>query len=203
MSDDTATLLWGVGALVLVLSALSARRLSFGEVFRSLLGWLVVGGIAWAVITHRDRIEPVVVGLGERLGLGGQEISGDTVRITMSPDGHFWARVSLDGYSKRMLVDSGATITAVSEATARAAGIEADGLAIPVLINTANGTVAAQRGRVASVKVGGLVTRDLGVVVSPAFGDTDVLGMNFLSRLGSWRVEGRTLILEPRPRSEQ
>jgi aspartyl protease family protein len=200
LSDDTATLLWGVGALILVLSALSARRLSFGEVFRSLLGWLVIGGIAWAVITHRDRIEPVIVALGERLGLGGQEMAGDTVRITMSPDGHFWARVSLDGYGKRMLVDSGATITAVSEATARAAGIEADGLAIPVLINTANGTVAAQRGRVASVKVGGLETRDLDVVVSPAFGDTDVLGMNFLSRLGSWRVEGRTLILEPKRR---
>ena len=29
------------------------------------------------------------------------------------------------------------------------------------------------------------------------FGDIDVLGMNFLSRLKSWRVEGRTLILTP------
>ena len=35
------------------------------------------------------------------------------------------------------------------------------------------------------------------MVVSPAFGETDVLGMNFLSRLKSWRVEGSTLILEP------
>lgn len=41
----------------------------------------------------------------------------------------------------------------------------------------------------------------LPVVVSPAFGDTDVLGMNFLSRLKSWRVEGDTLILEPAPDS--
>ena len=39
--------------------------------------------------------------------------------------------------------------------------------------------------------------RDLAVVVSPAFGDIDVLGMNFLSRLKSWRVEGQTLILTP------
>jgi aspartyl protease family protein len=29
-------------------------------------------------------------------------------------------------------------------------------------------------------------------------GDTNLLGMNFLSSLESWRVEGRTLVLEPR-----
>jgi len=34
-------------------------------------------------------------------------------------------------------------------------------------------------------------------VVSPAFGETNVLGMNFLSRLASWRVEENTLILVP------
>jgi aspartyl protease family protein len=52
---------------------------------------------------------------------------------------------------------------------------------------------------VARAEVGDVATRELGVVVSPAFGDSDVLGMNFLSRLGSWRVEGRTLILVAAP----
>jgi aspartyl protease family protein len=49
----------------------------------------------------------------------------------------------------------------------------------------------------AELRFGTIVARDLPVVVSPAFGTTDVLGMNFLSKLKSWRVEGRTLILEP------
>jgi aspartyl protease family protein len=47
------------------------------------------------------------------------------------------------------------------------------------------------------LRLGDIAARGLGVVVSPAFGDTDVLGMNFLSKLKSWRVEGQTLILEP------
>jgi aspartyl protease family protein len=34
-------------------------------------------------------------------------------------------------------------------------------------------------------------------VTSPGLGDLDVLGMNFLSKLQSWRVEGRTLVLVP------
>lgn len=198
MSDDSASFLWGIGALVLVLSALSARRLSFGQIVRSALGWIVIFAVATLAFANRDRIAPIVTDIGERLGIGGQTIVGDTVRIQMSEDGHFWARVTLNGVEKRMLVDSGATITAVSEATAAEIGIEPNAVGFPVVINTANGSVTARRGRVERVSLGALETKDLGVVVSPAFGDTNVLGMNFLSRLGSWRVEGRTLILEPK-----
>ena len=197
MTDDTVTILWGVGALVLVLSSLTARRLSFGAIVRSLLGWLVIGGVAWAVIVNQDRIAPVMASLGERIGVGAQSVSGDTVRITMSADGHFWARVSLDGIERRMLVDSGATITALSADTAKAVGLKVGG-GLPVLINTANGSIRAERATVERVMLGSLETQNLGVVVSSAFGDTNVLGMNFLTRLGSWRVEGRTLILEPK-----
>lgn len=197
MSDDTTTLLWGAGALILAVSALTARRLSLGEVIRSLLGWLIIGGIAWAVIANQDRIAPMMAQIGDRIGLGGQEVSGDTVRITLSPDGHFWARVNLNGYSTRMLVDSGATITALTPEVAAAADVPVGG-GFPVILNTANGAIQAQRGNVQRVAIGSLTTEDLGVVVSPAFGGTSVIGMNFLSRLGSWRVEGRTLILEPK-----
>ncbi|WP_326524230.1 retropepsin-like aspartic protease family protein [Sphingomonas sp.] len=197
-SDDSVSLLWGLGALVLVVSAITARRLSFGAIARSVLAWLVIFGAAWAVFANRDRIEPVIAAVGERLGIGAQSVEGDTVRIQMSQDGHFWARVSLDGFERRMLVDSGATITALSEETARRAGIDVSASGFPVVINTANGSVQARRANIERVTLGSLDTRDLGVVVSPAFGETDVLGMNFLSRLGSWRVEGRTLILEPK-----
>ena len=33
---------------------------------------------------------------------------------------------------------------------------------------------------------------------SESFGDFNVIGMNVLARLGSWRVEDNTLILVPR-----
>ena len=54
-------------------------------------------------------------------------------------------------------------------------------------------------GQIASVRdaTDNIVARDLKVVVSPAFGDMEVIGMNFLSKLASWRVEGRTLVLVP------
>ncbi|NWN13209.1 TIGR02281 family clan AA aspartic protease, partial [Escherichia coli] len=126
-----------------------------------------------------------------KLGYEQQVVQGETVRIKMSPDGHFWARVQINGVERRMLVDSGATITAISSDTADAADVK-PALAPPVLIETANGTVQAQPARADNVAIGPLSTRDLPLVVGDSFGDLDVLGMNFLSRLKSWRVEDRT-----------
>jgi aspartyl protease family protein len=55
----------------------------------------------------------------------------------------------------------------------------------------------ARAASIEELRLGNVLARDLKVVVSPAFGDMEVIGMNLLSRLASWRVEGRTLILVP------
>lgn len=189
--------IWLVAVLVLAISALSVRRVSFGWLIRSLLTWAAIVAVTVLVVANRHEIGALFATASARLGLDDQQVDGDTVRIRMSPDGHFWARVTLNGVERRMLIDSGATITAISDETAAAAQVEARG-GMPVIIETANGSVPARRGRVAELAIGPLKTSDLGVVVSPSFGDLDVLGMNFLSRLHSWRVEGKVLVLEPK-----
>lgn len=198
MTDDRLIqLLILLGALMLALKALSARRITLRGIVQTLLVWGIVGVTMIIVMNHRQELGGLLARASEKLGYEEQVVSGDTVRIKMSPDGHFWARVRVNGVERRMLVDSGATITAISRDTAEAAEIRPS-LAPPVLIETANGTVQAQPARAELVAIGPLATADLPLVVGDSFGDLDVLGMNFLSRLKSWRVEGRTLILEPR-----
>lgn len=194
---DGVNMVWLVGALVLVVSALSVRRIGFGLFLRTLLGWAAIVLLVLFAVGHRYELAAAWSSLSAKLGLEDQRVEGDTVRIRMSPDGHFWARVTLNGAERRMLIDSGATITAISEQTAKQAHIQtSEGL--PAIIETANGSVAARRARIAEVTLGPLKMHDLGVVVSQNFGDLDVLGMNFLSRLHSWRVEGNVLVLEPK-----
>lgn len=145
---------------------------------------------------------PYHPGLSEftsRMGLDRQEVVGGEERISMSRDGHFWARVKINGVERRMLIDSGATVTALSQQTADLVGVEADAGALPVVIRTANGTVAAKTGSVDSLVFGGIEASHLKVVIGAGLGNIDVLGMNFLSQLSSWRVEGKTLILAPAP----
>lgn len=140
---------------------------------------------------------PGMARVTESLGIDGQAVAGDEVRIRMSPDGHFWARATINGLEQRMLIDSGATITALSDRTARAASVEERPSVVPLILRTANGTVRATIATVDTLRLGAITARNLNVVTTPALGDTDVLGMNFLSQLASWRVEGRTLILVP------
>ena len=71
--------------------------------------------------------------------------SGDTVRIRDGADGHFWADVTINGVERRMLIDSGATITALSADTAQAAGRRRSTTVVSGdPIETANGTVIAR-----------------------------------------------------------
>jgi aspartyl protease family protein len=183
--------------IILPVSALIGRRVPLVRVFGMLLGWGVLFAIALVVLNERERFDPYLARIASALKLDDQTVAGNEVRIRMSPDGHFWARVKLDGVSRRMLVDSGATVTAVSSVTAKAAGLGVHKSMFPMIVQTANGSVPADVSAVQTLTLGDITARDLPVVVSPAFGDTDVLGMNFLSRLKSWRVEDRTLILTP------
>lgn len=181
---------------VLLIGAL-VRRVPVIGTAMSIVTWLLVATALFVALDQRGRLDPYLSEIGKVLKLDRQEVVGQELRIRMAPDGHFWANVRLGGVERRMLVDSGATVTAISAETAAAAGIAVQEPVFPLLIRTANGTISAQTGTLDEMRLGNVVARKLTVVVSPAFGEMDVLGMNFLSRLRSWRVEGSTLILTP------
>lgn len=168
-----------------------------GRVLRGLFSFALLA-FALFVILQQAPFDPNLGRLTSAIGLDRQQVIGGEVRIPMARDGHFWVEVEINGVKRRMLVDSGATVTALSQETAHAAGVEADGALVPLLMQTANGTVRVEAGTVDALTIGAIEAQRLKVVISPAPGNTDVLGMNFLSDLAAWRVEGRTLILVPR-----
>jgi aspartyl protease family protein len=149
------------------------------------------------ILFQQAPYQPGLARLTERLGIDDQQVAGGELRVRMSGDGHFWVVASINGVKRRMLIDSGATVTAISEHTAREAGVDAGTALAPVVLQTANGAAPAATGKVDEIRVGNIVARNLRIVTSPGLGDLDVLGMNFLSKLQSWRVEDRTLILVP------
>ncbi|WP_335305312.1 retropepsin-like aspartic protease family protein [Sphingomonas adhaesiva] len=181
----------------LFLASLAARRVPVLRTLVSVAIWVVVAGLLFVLVVERERFDPWFARVAAALNIESQQVAGGETRIRMSPDGHFYVRARIGAVERRLLVDSGATITALSPGTAQAAGVEVKPAMFPVMLKTANGTIRAETGEVAELRFGNVVARDLAVVVSPAFGDVDVLGMNFLSRLKSLRVEGQTLILTP------
>jgi aspartyl protease family protein len=149
------------------------------------------------ILLQQAPYQPELSRITSSLGLDDQKVEGKELRVRMASDGHFWVRASINGVERRMLIDSGATITALSQSTAQAAGVDAHSTLAPVVLRTANGATPARTGSVDELRVGNIVARNLKIVTAPGLGSLDVLGMNFLSKLDSWRVEGRTLILVP------
>jgi len=169
-----------------------------------LLGTLVRGagnfGLFGALLLTIIQVMRVSQGVDfslPQLGMPAQEVSGSETRVPLARDGHFWLNASVNGVPHRFLVDTGATLTAISPDLAEAAALQPQPMRQPVLLRTANGTVPARLVSIGELKIGNVVARDLDAVVAPGMEGTSVLGMNFLSRLASWRAEGRTMVLVP------
>ena len=184
------------GALLLMLIS---RIPYVGRIVRFAVSLALLGFFLF-LLMQQAPYQPQLAGVMSGLGLDRQEVVGREVRIRMSGDGHFWARAKLNGVERRMLIDSGATMTTMSPRTAAAAGVEASAGLAPILLKTANGVTKAETGTLEEMRLGPITARDLKIVVAPGLGDVDVIGMNFLSKLQSWRVEGRTLVLVPKAR---
>jgi aspartyl protease family protein len=180
--------------LVLAGSALLTRRIPLAQGMRMMIGWVLIFAAAYVVFTFREDFRS----LGHRIMLdargGVEETRGGEVHIRKAADGHFWVTAAINGHDLRFLVDSGATTTSISRDSAATAGLPPD-TGFGVLVQTANGVVLAHRARARSLELGTIRRSDFPVLVSPGDDDVNVLGMNFLSSLASWSVEGQTLIL--------
>jgi aspartyl protease family protein len=131
------------------------------------------------------------------IGLPEQVVEGEETRVRRAPDGHYWLRADINGHPASFLVDTGATLTALSSETAAEAGLEAREAGLPVRMQTANGAVAAELTTIDELRFGNVVARGLDAVIAPGLGPTNVIGMNLLSRLASVRLEGDMMILVP------
>ena len=203
MNDgETASLIYSLLLLVLVGSALVSRSLPIGQTLKMALGWVGIFALIFLLVSFRPEMKLIWGRVTGELGLAsGPQIRGAPMTLRKREDGHFWVDADVNGHRVEFMVDSGATFTALSAPAARDAGVEPDAFSMKIAIGTANGTIEADRATVSELRLGSLVMQDHAIVVAEAFGDTNVLGMNFLSALKSWRVEGNSMILTPHDRS--
>lgn len=190
--------MYAVGGAILLILLFNIPYI--GRLLRSLFSFTLLAFCLFLLIQQAP-FDPGLAQITTRLGIDGQQVRGREVHVRISPDGHFWARAEINGVERRLLIDSGATVTTISEETARLASVKSGSGLVPIVMRTANGIVPAQTGTIERIVLGGIEAHGLKVAISPAIGNIDVLGMNFLSQLASWRVEGRTMILVPRKAS--
>ena len=179
------------------IGAVVARRSALGGILR-IASSLALGLILLTVVLQLSRFDPRFDVAVPQIGLPEQMVEGGETRIPLSADGHFWVRAEVNGVPGNFMIDTGATLTAISAPLAERAGLEPRRGGIPIMLGTANGTVQAHVATVDSLTFGNVSASGTDAAIAESFGDFNVIGMNVLARLGSWRVEDNTLILVPR-----
>ena len=193
MSDgDAPRVLYLILCIVLVASSLVGLRLPMAKAAKMVLAWVAIFGVFFMIFAFRSEFST----LGQRLraeATGAPVDDGAEIRVPIADDGHFWIGGRVNDAQVRFLVDSGASTTTISQEAARKAGV------LPRdsgYISTANGTAQVGRGYADRLQLGSIERLDFPLLINP-HDDTSVLGMNFLSSLKGWRVEGNYLVLRP------
>jgi aspartyl protease family protein len=124
-------------------------------------------------------------------------VQPDAGAILKAKDGHFWAEGEVNGAPVRFLVDTGATVVALTPADAERLGFDLDRLNYVSGVVTAGGRTRAAAVRLDSVEVAGARLEDVDALVIEKGLDASLLGMSYLGRLSSFQATRRAMILRP------
>jgi aspartyl protease family protein len=202
--SDFAVLAGGVAVLIFVgLSLGGAYRGRMGHALRDVATWAALALALVAGYSFRDEITGVAYRIAGELSPPGSAVSIEAspageraVRIRRRPDGHFAARVTVNGGGLSMLVDTGASTVVLKQSDASRLGIDTGNLRYSVPVQTANGVAYAAPVRLRSIAIGPIaLTQIEALVAQPGALKESLLGMTFLSRLRSYEFSGDFLTL--------
>lgn len=205
-SDDFAQLVWG-GIMITVLSSalLFSYRGRLGSALKHALTWIAIALLLVIGYSFRAQFQQIGHTILSELvpgyGIESRTVGGVTeIRLKRRMDGHFAANVDINGVAIPMLVDTGASTITLTQADARRAGFDTGDLSYTVQVSTANGRTSAAPVRLDTVSIGSLGRRNLRALIArPGALGESLLGINFLSSIGSYEVRGDELILRARP----
>lgn len=120
---------------------------------------------------------------------------GGEVVLEREGDGHFYAAVRIETRDYRMLVDTGASMVALTGEDARNIGLDWDPHALRPVGRGASGVVMGLPVRLREVAVGDFVARDVEAVIVPEGLGISLLGQSFLAQVESVAISGNTLTL--------
>jgi aspartyl protease family protein len=191
MSGRGPEIIYYAMVTLLVLTSLTARKLPLGKTLKMALAWVAIFAGFFLIFAFRSDF----LAFGQRIkaeAIGSPIEVGNEIRIPISEDGHYWVEAKINGRSARFLIDSGASVTTVSRQFAQSAAVDDSGQ--HVVVDTANGPAPVVLAYADRLEVQSITRTDFPVDINDR-DETNVLGMNFLSSLNQWRVEGNYLVL--------
>jgi clan AA aspartic protease, TIGR02281 family len=123
--------------------------------------------------------------------------AGRTVIIPRDSRGHFQVNGRVDGKAMGFMVDTGASVIALTARDAARLGIRPPQRDFTTEVKTANGSVRAARVQLNRVEIDDVSVRDVAALVVPDEAlSENLLGLSFLSKLRRFEYANGKLVLE-------
>lgn len=196
--DTAMRLVQAAGLIVLISGGLvGAFATRPGHAIRDLAIWIGIGLVLLAGYSLREDFATIGARMaGNLVPARAQGEAGGAQTIRRNADGHFYIVSEIEDRPVLFLVDTGASMVALSRADAERAGIDTAALRFNRPIQTASGRSSAAGIRISSLRLGDLELRDVDAVVM-AEGSQSLLGMSVLNRLSGVEIRGDELVLLP------
>lgn len=196
--DVAMRLVQATGMIILISGGLvSAIATRPGHAVRDLAIWIGIGLVLLAGYSLREDFGIVANRMtGELVPSRAQGEAGGAQTIQRNADGHFYIVSNVDNRPVLFLVDTGASMVALSRSDAERAGIDTGTLRFNRPVQTASGSSAAAAVRINSLTLGDIELRDVDAMVM-AEGQQSLLGMSALNRLSGVEIRGDQLVLRP------
>ena len=180
------------------------------RLLREAANWGVIAVIGVAALTH---FEALKMGAERMLGLptradvaevrGANRTTakpanlGSIVEIEAKDNGHFNAQADINGRPIDVMIDTGATMVALSYEDAERAGILLNDTDFTRAVSTANGVARVAPVTLERVSIGNITVRDVPAAVAERGRlKTSLLGMSFLSRLSRFDMRSGRLMMQ-------
>ncbi|GAA0618182.1 hypothetical protein GCM10009422_11890 [Brevundimonas kwangchunensis] len=122
---------------------------------------------------------------------------GEPGQVLKAADGHYWAEAMIDGRAVRVMVDTGASVVALTPEDAARLGLKLKPEDFTATVVTASGPVAAARVELKAVAVAGTHVDKVEALVVQQGLPHSLLGMSYLGRLSGFTATPAALTLRP------
>lgn len=151
--------------------------------------------VAWWLTHHEPRsAEAAVMPVAAEAA---PAVPGSPAQIARSADGHYWAEADIDGRAIRVLVDTGASVVALTREDALRLGLRLTPADFTQTVETASGPAKAASVELDHVAVAGARVNKVRALVVEEGLPHSLLGMSYLGRLSAFEARPTGLTLRP------
>ncbi len=163
---------------------------------------LVIGAVAVKYYRHGieaylAKLPPVTQSAADARKTATASVGRRTVELIAHDNGHFYADADINGRGVNVMVDTGASVVALTYEDARTAGVLPRDIDFTQRANTANGIAKVAPITIERLSIGGVEVRNVqaGVMEEGKLNQT-LLGMSFIKKLNRFDMQSGRLVIE-------